>query len=118
MPSIFRLLALVAVVHSGLAAAQDIPGIELCTAEKSMERRTSCLQSNIDFLKRTTTQAALDQQQKLDAANRAIVALQAQVKSLQEAMAALAKTADKAKTAPASAPAAPADAKPGASPGR
>ncbi|MDR3469110.1 MAG: hypothetical protein P4M07_24540 [Xanthobacteraceae bacterium] len=102
---------------SSLAAAQDIPGIELCTAEKSMERRTSCLQSNIDFLKRTTTQAALDQQQKLDAANRAIVALQAQVKSLQEAMAALVKAADKVKTAPAPVPAAPTDAKPSAAPG-
>jgi hypothetical protein len=98
-------------------AAQDIPGIEICTAEKSMERRTSCLQSNIDFLKRTTTQATLDQQQKLDAANRAIAALQAQVRGLQDALAALKKPAEPAKPADASKPApaatsAPADAKP------
>src|SRR6516225_11163010 len=30
--------------------AQDIPGIEICTVEKTMERRTSCLQSNVEFL--------------------------------------------------------------------
>jgi hypothetical protein len=27
------------------AAAQDIRGLEVCTAEKQMERRTSCLPS-------------------------------------------------------------------------
>ena len=35
------------------AAAQDVPGIEICTVEKTMERRTSCLQSNVDFLQKT-----------------------------------------------------------------
>src|SRR5436190_1193925 len=34
--------------------AQDVPGIEICTVEKTMERRTSCLQSNVDFLQKTT----------------------------------------------------------------
>jgi len=33
------------------AMAQDVPGIEICTAEKTMERRTGCLQSNVNFLK-------------------------------------------------------------------
>ena len=35
------------------AHAQDVPGIEICTVEKTMERRTSCLQSNVDFLMKT-----------------------------------------------------------------
>ena len=35
--------------------AQDVPGIEICTVEKTMERRTSCLQSNVDFLQKTIT---------------------------------------------------------------
>ena len=35
------------------ARAQDVPGIEICTVEKTMERRTSCLQSNVDFLQKT-----------------------------------------------------------------
>lgn len=42
-----------------------------------MDRRTSCLQSNIDFLQKTMTKQSLDQQQKLDAANRQIQALKA-----------------------------------------
>jgi len=100
--------------------AQDMPGIEICTVEKTMERRTGCLQSNIDFLKRTMTQSALDQQQKLDTANRAIVALQAQVKSLQETVAALAKPAAQAKPTeaakPSPVPAASTDGKPAAAP--
>ena len=33
--------------------AQDVPGIEICTVEKTMERRTCCLQSNVDFLVKT-----------------------------------------------------------------
>ncbi|HUN96697.1 MAG TPA: hypothetical protein VMU69_10720, partial [Bradyrhizobium sp.] len=38
---------------SGEALAQDVPGIEICTVEKTMERRTSCLQSNVNFLQGT-----------------------------------------------------------------
>ncbi len=66
--------------------AQDIPGIEICTAEKAMDRRTSCLQSNIDFLQKTMTKQSLDQQQKLDAANRQIQALKAALISQQGAI--------------------------------
>lgn len=66
------------------AVAQDVPGIEICTAEKTMERRTSCLQSNIDFLKKTLTKASLDSQQRIDAANRQIDALKATLAGLQK----------------------------------
>ncbi|MGY4285779.1 prophage DNA circulation protein [Bradyrhizobium sp. LM2.7] len=64
--------------------AQDVPGIEICTVEKTMERRTSCLQSNVDFLQKTITKLALDHQQKLDAANRQIDALKTMVAGLQK----------------------------------
>jgi hypothetical protein len=64
--------------------AQDIPGIEICTAEKTMERRTSCLQSNVDFLQKTITKLSADHQQKIDAANRQIDVLKAAVISLQK----------------------------------
>jgi hypothetical protein len=64
--------------------AQDIPGIEICTVEKTMERRTSCLQSNVDFLQKTITKLTADHQQKLDAANRQIDGLKASVISLQK----------------------------------
>jgi len=66
------------------AHAQDIPGIEICTVEKTMERRTSCLQSNVDFLQKTITKLAADHQQKLDAATRQIEGLKATVASLQK----------------------------------
>jgi hypothetical protein len=64
--------------------AQDVPGIEICTVEKTMERRTSCLQSNVDFLQKTTAKLALDNQRRIDAANRQIDGLKAAVASLEK----------------------------------
>src|SRR5713101_3133540 len=69
---------------SATARAQDVPGIEICTVEKTMERRTSCLQSNVDFLQKTITKLGADHQQKLDAANRQIEGLKSTVASLQK----------------------------------
>ena len=66
------------------AWAQDVPGIEICTVEKTMERRTSCLQSNVDFLQKTINKLTQDHQQKLDAANRQIEGLKASVIALQK----------------------------------
>jgi flagellar motility protein MotE (MotC chaperone) len=64
--------------------AQDVPGIEICTVEKTMERRTSCLQSNVDFLQKTIAKLALDNQRRIDAANRQIDGLKAAVASLEK----------------------------------
>ena len=69
---------------SGDAPAQDVPGIEICTVEKTMERRTSCLQSNVDFLQKTIAKLSADHQQKLDAANRQIEVLKSTVAGLQK----------------------------------
>ena len=66
------------------AFAQDVPGIEICTVEKTMERRTSCLQSNVDFLMKTITKLGAEHRQKLDAANRQIEGLKASLASLQK----------------------------------
>ena len=82
--------------------AQDVPGIEICTVEKTMERRTSCLQSNVDFLQKTITKLTTDHQQKVDASNRQIDALKNAVISLQKIVSELAaqnKAADDAKKA-------------------
>jgi prophage DNA circulation protein len=67
-----------------VARAQDVPGIEICTVEKTMERRTSCLQSNVDFLQKTITKLSADHAQKLDAANRQIDGLKSTVAGLQK----------------------------------
>ena len=94
--------------------AQDVPGIEICTVEKTMERRTSCLQSNVDFLQKTITKLTTDHQQKLDAANRQIEALKSAVVGLQklvsDVQSAQSKMVDDAKKAapPAAKDAAPA----------
>jgi len=74
------------------ARAQDVPGIEICTVEKTMERRTSCLQSNIDFLHKTITRLGADHAQKLDAANR-------QIEGLKNALAGLQKTVEELQAA-------------------
>ena len=73
-------------LSSGKARAQDVPGIEICTVEKTMERRTSCLQSNVDFLHKTITRLTADHQQKLDAASRQIDSLKMTVAGLQKAV--------------------------------
>jgi uncharacterized protein HemX len=69
---------------AGVAHAQDVPGIEICTVEKTLERRTSCLQSNVDFLQKTITRLGLEHQQKLEATNRQIEALKASIAALQK----------------------------------
>jgi septal ring factor EnvC (AmiA/AmiB activator) len=61
------------------ALAQDVPGIEICTHESRMDRRTGCLQSNVDFLQQEVTKHALSTEQKLAAANREIAALKQQL---------------------------------------
>ena len=49
----FVAFALLMAAWQATVHAQDVPGIEICTVEKTMERRTSCLQSNVDFLQKT-----------------------------------------------------------------
>ncbi len=103
-----RIKSIAALVIAALPAsvhAQDVPGIEICTVEKTMERRTSCLQSNVDFLQKTITKLTTDHQQKIDASNRQIEALKNAVVGLQKMVAELqtaqSKAADDAKKAAA-----------------
>jgi len=72
-------LALIALALAAPAAAQDIRGLEVCTAEKSMERRTGCLQSNVEFLQQTLTKQARETQAKLNAAAQEAAAQKAEI---------------------------------------
>ncbi|MFO1110289.1 MAG: hypothetical protein U1E61_13970 [Bradyrhizobium sp.] len=81
---IFVAIAVLGLLSPSQGLAQDVPGIEICTVEKTMERRTSCLQSNVDFLQKTITKLAFDNQRRADAASRQIDALKAQVVSLEK----------------------------------
>jgi len=94
--------------------AQDVPGIEICTVEKTMERRTSCLQSNVDFLQKTITKLTTDHQQKIDASNRQIEALKNAVIGLQKVVSELQASQGKAEDAKKAAPPAAKDAAPAA----
>ena len=72
------------VVAATAAQAQDIAGIEDCTKTSGLDKRTGCLQSNVNFLQRVVTKNALESWQKLNAANAEIVALKAAVSGLQK----------------------------------
>ena len=81
-----------------IAWAQDVPGIELCTAEARMDRRTSCLQSNVSFLHRLLTRNTADTAQKLKAAADEIAALKLSLAKLQATVDALVAAGGKPET--------------------
>ena len=83
-----RLLALLAgLAIAAPAVAQDIRGLEICTAEKAMDRRTSCLQSNVEFLQQALAKQTRDMQARLADANREIAAHKAELAALKAALA-------------------------------
>jgi uncharacterized protein YecT (DUF1311 family) len=85
-----RIIALAAFVTLSAAAhAQDIRGLEVCTAEKTMERRTSCLQSNVEFIQQALTKQARESKARLDAADREAAARKAEIAALKTEIAAL-----------------------------
>ena len=100
--NVFASIAAIACVLPLRGHAQDVPGIEICTVEKTMERRTSCLQSNVDFLQKTITKLSLDNQPRIDAAGRQIDALKANVASLEKLVEEQKKTIEEIKKAPPS----------------
>lgn|SRR5262245_53211267 len=65
-----------------LAEAQDIAGIEDCTKAAGLDKRTGCLQSNVNFLHQLVTKNALEARQRLNAANSEIAALKSVVNNL------------------------------------
>jgi outer membrane murein-binding lipoprotein Lpp len=93
----------VLLLAGSVARAQDVPGIELCTQEIRMDRRTGCLQSNVDYLQKLIAKTAADAQQKLNAAASEIGALKAAVATLQASVDKL-QAAAKKPDAPASKP--------------
>jgi septal ring factor EnvC (AmiA/AmiB activator) len=99
-PDVKRLLLLAAstlATAPSAAAAQDIRGMEVCTAEKQMERRTSCLQANVEFLQQALNKLSLETQQKLTAADRDLAAARAQIAALKSTVDKLAKDLAEAK---------------------
>jgi hypothetical protein len=73
----------------------DAGGIEDRTKSSGLDKRTGCLQSNVNFLQRLVTKNALEAWQKLSAADAEIVALKSAVTSLQKTVEQLQKPATK-----------------------
>ena len=71
------------VAGCGGAFAQDIAGVEDCTKTTGLDKRTGCLQSNVNFLQQLVTKNALDARQRLSQANTEIIALKSALASLQ-----------------------------------
>jgi hypothetical protein len=82
----FRPAGLLLVMSLLPTAAQDIRGMEVCTAEKQMERRTACLQANVEFLQQALNKLAHDTQEKSAAADRDLSAARAEIAALRSAM--------------------------------
>jgi len=70
----------------GAAAAQDVQGVELCTQERNLDKRTSCLQSNVGYLQQLVAKNASDAQQKLNVVNGEIAALKSALATLQASL--------------------------------
>jgi septal ring factor EnvC (AmiA/AmiB activator) len=84
--------------------AQDVRGLEVCTAEKQMERRTSCLQANTDFLQGVIDRNARDARQKLDASAKELAAARTEISTLKAALATVQARLDKLEKAGADKP--------------
>ncbi len=97
MRAIIGLAALLA--FAAPLGAQDIRGIEVCTAEKDMNRRTSCLQSNVQFLQGALDKATRDAQAGAAAAGREIAAQKNDIAGLKESLAKMQAQLDELKKA-------------------
>jgi hypothetical protein len=75
---------LVALLSS--AAAQDIRGLETCTAEKQIDRRTGCLQANVEFLQQALSKLGRETDEKIAAADRNLAAARAEIVVLRSAI--------------------------------
>ena len=82
-------MACIAAFASFHALAQDVRGLEVCTAEKQMERRTGCLQGNVEFLQQVIERNARDARQKLDAAAKDLAAAKNEIGALKAMLAAI-----------------------------
>jgi hypothetical protein len=64
------------------AIGQDIRGMEVCTTEKQMERRTSCLQADVEYLQQVLIKLDREMQDKSAAADRDLTEARAEIAAL------------------------------------
>src|SRR3954466_11369950 len=68
------------------ALAQDVRGLEVCTAEKDMTRRTSCLQANVEYLQQELVKLKRSAADDKAAAAKETAALRVDVAALKPAL--------------------------------
>ena len=81
-----RATGLVLLTSLSPAAAQDIRGMEVCTAKKQMERRTACLQANVEFLQQALIKLARETQEKIVGVDHDLSAARAEIAALKSTM--------------------------------
>ena len=74
-------------IFASPALAQDIRGLENCTAEKQMERRTGCLQANVELLQQLLVKQTRAADDKFKADRAEIEALKARLTKLEAELA-------------------------------
>jgi predicted RNase H-like nuclease (RuvC/YqgF family) len=78
LPSLAALL----VISASPAIGQDIRGMEVCTAEKQMERRTSCLQADVEYLQQALIKLDREMHDKSATADRDLAEARAEIAAL------------------------------------
>ena len=80
-------LIVAALLLPAIAAAQDVRGLEVCTAEKDMARRTGCLQANVEYLQQELVKLTRRVTEERAAAAKENAALKADVAALKSDLA-------------------------------
>jgi hypothetical protein len=82
-------LIVAALLLPAIAAAQDVRGLEVCTAEKDMARRTGCLQANVEYLQQELVKLTRRATEERAAAAKDTAALKADVAAMKSDLAAV-----------------------------
>ena len=78
-----------ALLLPAVALAQDVRGLEVCSAERDMARRTGCLQANVEYLQQELTKLTRRATEERVAAAKENAALKADVAAVKSDLATL-----------------------------
>jgi hypothetical protein len=81
-----RAFAVLLLLLPSFATAQDVRGLERCTAEADMARRTGCLQANVEWLQQELTKLRRASADDKTAAAKDNAALKADLAALKDAL--------------------------------
>ena len=78
-----------ALLLPAVALAQDVRGLEVCSAERDMARRTGCLQANVEYLQQELTKLTRRATEERAVAAKENAALKADVAAVKSDLATL-----------------------------